>query len=97
MVLVPAGALGGPATGKGGRAADPPGRDHDRQGFGAVAFRDRAAGALDDIDLFVIPVLRGDGVRAFPTAETGASVTLRSAEALGAGMVRLSYDFDGPG
>ncbi len=49
------------------------------------------AGAMDRLDLFVIPVLLGDGVRAFPPTNAGVPLTLLSTEALGMGMVRLSY------
>jgi len=52
-----------------------------------------AEDAMDSIDLFVIPTLLGDGVRAFPSVVGRKSLVLRSSEALGMGMVRLSYDF----
>lgn len=78
-----------------GRLRDDPGDGGDAWVIGGAmlqsAFID--AGALDSLDLFVIPVLLGDGVRAFPATKTGTNVRLRSSEALGKGMVRLSYDF----
>ena len=52
-----------------------------------------AEDAMDSIDLFVIPTLLGDGVRAFPPTERSKALVLRSSETLGMGMVRLSYDF----
>ncbi|MHA1559439.1 MAG: dihydrofolate reductase family protein, partial [Alphaproteobacteria bacterium] len=52
-----------------------------------------AEDAMDSIDLFVIPTLLGDGVRAFPPSVVRKSLVLRSSETLGMGMVRLSYDF----
>lgn len=50
-----------------------------------------AAGAFDSLDLFVVPVLLGDGVRAFAPSKPGPAIGLQSAAALGSGMVRLSY------
>jgi len=50
-----------------------------------------AAGAIDTLDVFVIPVLLGDGVRMFPEGMPQRRLALTSAEALGLGMVRLSY------
>lgn len=52
-----------------------------------------AEDAMDSIDLFVIPTLLGDGVRAFPPTGGRKSLALRSSETLEMGMVRLSYDF----
>ena len=51
------------------------------------------ADALDTLDLFVVPVLLGDGVRMFPRSRRSRSIALTSAETLGRGMVRLSYSF----
>ena len=53
------------------------------------------AGAMDQLDLFVIPVLLGNGVRAFPQAKAGPPLTLLSSGALGMGMVHLSYSLAG--
>jgi len=50
-----------------------------------------AAGALDSLELFVIPVLLGDGVRMFPPSPLSRSLRLDEARALGRGMVRLAY------
>ncbi|GLK86603.1 dihydrofolate reductase family protein [Ancylobacter defluvii] len=55
-----------------------------------------AAGGLDRLDLFVIPLLLGDGVRLFPPGAVGStSLALRESEALPLGMVRLAYDIAG--
>jgi dihydrofolate reductase len=52
-----------------------------------------ALGALDRLDLFVIPVLLGDGVPLFPKMQgQPRGLVLRSADTLGLGMVRLAYD-----
>ena len=51
-----------------------------------------AAGALDSLDLFIVPVLLGEGIRTFAPLQPGLPVTLRSAETLDLGIVRLSYD-----
>ena len=48
---------------------------------------------MDTLHMFVIPTLLGGGVRAFPSTVAGKTLALRSTEALGMGMVRLSYDF----
>lgn len=59
---------------------------------------DKEAGAIDTLDLFVIPVLLGDGVRMFPTSGKRQPLKLTVAETLGLGMVRLSYaPADAPG
>ncbi|MCW5713623.1 MAG: dihydrofolate reductase [Bauldia sp.] len=50
-----------------------------------------AAGALDSLELFVIPVLLGDGVRMFPPSPFSRPLRLDGATALGKGMVRLAY------
>lgn len=56
-----------------------------------------AGGGLDRLELFVIPVLLGDGVRLFPPATIApARLTLRESEILPLGMVRLAYEFAGP-
>jgi dihydrofolate reductase len=50
------------------------------------------AGALDRLELFVAPLLLGQGVRLFPTtAGRLKGMTLNRAEALDRGMVRLDY------
>lgn len=51
-------------------------------------------GAFDHLDLFVIPVLLGDGIPLFPKSALRRGVTLASTASLGKGMVRLSYSFD---
>ncbi|GLK70846.1 dihydrofolate reductase [Ancylobacter dichloromethanicus] len=51
-----------------------------------------AAGALDRLDLFVIPVLLGGGVPLFPAEATPARrLTLVETESYANGMVRLRY------
>ncbi|MCS0501449.1 dihydrofolate reductase family protein [Ancylobacter mangrovi] len=50
------------------------------------------AGALDRLDLFIIPVLLGDGVPLFPKSDRPPrSLALESSAALGKGMVHLAY------
>lgn len=48
-------------------------------------------GAVDRLDLFVIPVLLGDGTALFPRAGTRRSLTLESTRAFPDGVVALSY------
>lgn len=51
-----------------------------------------AAGALDRLDLFVIPVLLGDGVPLFPKDGTPQRrLALEATESYANGMVRLRY------
>jgi dihydrofolate reductase len=54
------------------------------------------AGALDRIEIFVIPVLLGDGVPLWPKSERGHRLSLTALERLEGGMVRLDYRFDVP-
>jgi dihydrofolate reductase len=49
------------------------------------------AGALDTLDMFVVPLLLGDGVRMFPRGGPARTLRLHLVEGLGKGMVRLSY------
>lgn len=49
------------------------------------------AGGLDSLELFVIPVLLGDGVRMFPPSPHSGPMRLDGASPLGKGMVRLVY------
>lgn len=53
-----------------------------------------AARALDSLDLFVVPVLLGGGVRLFPTGTNTPSLSLAAVETLDLGMVRLRYEFE---
>lgn len=55
----------------------------------ARAFLD--LGLIDRIELYVIPVLLGDGLRLFEPSCHGARMALERAEALPRGMVRLVY------
>jgi dihydrofolate reductase len=50
-----------------------------------------AAGGLDSLELFVIPVLLGDGVRMFPPLPPSGPLRLDGAKTLGKGMIRLAY------
>lgn len=49
------------------------------------------ARALDTLDMFVVPVLLGSGVRMFPPSQKTSWWRLEAAEALGKGLVRLAY------
>jgi len=52
-----------------------------------------AAGGLDGLDLFVVPLLLGGGRPLFPhDAAAPRTLVLRQAEALEGGLVRLDYD-----
>ena len=51
-----------------------------------------AAGALDRLELFLIPILLGDGVPLFPRGEAISAPKLNEVKPLAAGMVRLDYD-----
>ncbi len=48
-------------------------------------------GAMERLELFLIPVLLGHGVPLFRTSEHTSRLSLASVEQLGAGMVRLDY------
>lgn len=50
-------------------------------------------GALDEIEIYLIPEMLGDGHRLFPTTGFRASPTLISAQTLDQGCVRLHYRF----
>ncbi len=52
-----------------------------------------AAGAVDSLEVFVLPVLLGAGVPMFPRSEKGANLELSGTGALPMGMVRLAYKF----
>ncbi len=51
-------------------------------------------GALDEIEIYVVPELLGGGRPLFPATGHRASPTLISAQALDRGCVRLHYRFD---
>ncbi len=57
-----------------------------------MAFMQR--GALDEIEIYIIPELIGGGVPLFPPTGFAASPRLLSAKALDRGCVRLHYAFD---
>ena len=48
-------------------------------------------GALDEIEIYVIPELIGSGIPLFPASEIALSPKLISATTLGLGVVRLHY------
>ncbi|MFC3127501.1 dihydrofolate reductase family protein [Pseudoroseomonas globiformis] len=50
------------------------------------------AGELDHLDLFIVPILLGDGLPLFPRQERSRDLILRTSRTLDKGMVRLSYD-----
>lgn len=50
-------------------------------------------GALDRLELFIVPEIVGAGIPLFPPNGFARSVTLEAAEPLAAGVVRLVYDF----
>jgi dihydrofolate reductase len=51
----------------------------------------REAALIDRIELYVIPVLLGDGIRLFEPSSGEMKLTLIDARAMGAGVVRLVY------
>jgi dihydrofolate reductase len=57
-----------------------------------MAFLER--GALDEIEIYIIPELIGGGVPLFPPTGFAASPRLLSVKALDRGCVRLHYSFD---
>ena len=57
-----------------------------------MAFLER--GALDEIEVYVVPEIIGGGSALFPPTGFRASPKLVSAISLGGGMVRLHYRFD---
>jgi dihydrofolate reductase len=57
-----------------------------------MAFMER--GALDEIEIYVMPELIGGGVPLFPPTGFRATPTLVSAEAKSEGVVRLQYRFN---
>ena len=50
-----------------------------------------AAGLIDEIDLFVHPILLGDGLPLFPHGFPETALELVSTESFASGLVRLSY------
>lgn len=52
-----------------------------------------AQGLIDEIEIFVMPVLIGDGVPLWPGIKTQQTATLVDATALEAGVVHLKYTF----
>ncbi|WP_152222488.1 dihydrofolate reductase family protein [Pseudomonas sp. SCB32] len=57
-----------------------------------MAFMER--GALDELEIYVMPEIIGGGVPLFPASGLRASPTLVSAKTLEPGCVRLHYRFD---
>lgn len=74
-----------------------PGRDGDAWVVGGADLQSAfiELGALDTLDLFIVPVLLGDGVRMFRRSNPEPELSLVYSEVLGLGMVRLSYDLSG--
>jgi len=52
-----------------------------------------ARGALDELDLYVVPEIVGDGIRLFPPNGFARSVELIDARPLNGGLVRMLYAF----
>jgi len=48
-------------------------------------------GAVDELNLFVLPILLGDGVKLFPPQDSGGALELLSATPFENGVVRLDY------
>ena len=55
----------------------------------------RALGALDQLELVVLPLLLGDGMRLTPSLSTDASLTFERERALPGGSVEVVYDMRG--
>lgn len=51
-----------------------------------------ARGALDELDLYVVPEIVGDGIRLFPPNGFARSARLVDARPLNGGLVRMLYD-----
>ncbi|MBT4739393.1 MAG: dihydrofolate reductase, partial [Rhodospirillaceae bacterium] len=49
------------------------------------------AGAVDQLDLFVMPVVLGDGIQLFPGKATFNAMTLVDNQTYADGVVRLTY------
>lgn len=56
-----------------------------------------AAGALDRLELFIVPEILGRGIPLFPPNDNARAVTLVEVKQLPRGMVRLLYAFGSPG
>lgn len=68
-----------------------PGGDIWLVGGGQVIRSFLAAGLIDDLDLFVHPILLGEGLPLFPAGFPETRLELTSTEAFPSGLVRLSY------
>lgn len=60
-------------------------------GGGQVVRAFLAAGLVDEIDLFVHPILLGDGLPLFPAGFPEARLELTSSQSFPSGLVRMSY------
>jgi dihydrofolate reductase len=69
-----------------------PGADLWLVGGGQTVRSFLAANLVDDIDLFVHPILLGDGRPLFPAGFPETKLRLASTEAYPSGLVRLSYE-----
>jgi dihydrofolate reductase len=52
-----------------------------------------ALGALDDLEVFVVPEIIGSGYRLWPDADLRLTAELTDVRAFGRGMVRMAYHF----
>ena len=68
-----------------------PGGDIWLVGGGQVVRAFLAANLVDEIDLFIHPILLGDGLPLFPAGFPETKLRLLSTEAYATGLVRLSY------
>ena len=66
-------------------------------GGGRTAAGFLAAGALDRIELFVMPLLLGAGIRFLPAGTHAANLTLIASEPAPRGVVKLTYSVEAEG
>ena len=64
-------------------------------GGGNVVRQFLDAGLIDEMELFVMPLLLGDGVRLFPGSPTQAGLMLEDTQTYPSGVVRLLYAVGG--
>jgi dihydrofolate reductase len=56
----------------------------------------RALGALDKLELVVLPILVGGGMRLTPTLDPSTGLTFESSRAINGGSVEIVYTVDPP-